>query len=105
MSFMALAVCEKNWVEAVAEGKKFVETRTDAVNTLLPFMSEIEQCQYLKKETAWTFPLALAKLRPDDPAVVEATAEWVLNGKAVTLELLAERHDWPAGRPARRCKS
>ena len=49
MSFMALAVCEENWNEAVHEGKRYSQTRTDAVHTLLPFMSEVEQALYAQR--------------------------------------------------------
>ena len=91
MSFMALAVCEENWKDAIHEGNRYSQTRADAVHTLLPFMSEVEQSQYLRKEKPWTYPLPVARLRPDDPEIAAATAEWVLNGKAVTIEVLCER--------------
>ncbi len=89
--FVALAVCEEKWEEAVSEGKRFVETRNDAIHTLLPFMSEVEQMLYLKKESTWAYALPLVQRQPRNRRVVDATAEWTLNSKGLAIEMLTER--------------
>lgn len=58
----------------------------------LPWFSEREQLEALHREKAPLYmALSLALERPQDLSIVEHTAEWVLNGKAVAHEVLAQR--------------
>ena len=58
----------------------------------LPWFSEHEQIDALRgEEGPLATALSLAFERPDDTAIVDRTAEWVLNGKAVAFEVLAQR--------------
>jgi CHAT domain-containing protein/Tfp pilus assembly protein PilF len=59
----------------------------------LPLLGELEQLDFLKhiQQDRYYRALTLALMRRADGAVRDRSAEWVLNGKAVTLESLAQR--------------
>jgi CHAT domain-containing protein/Tfp pilus assembly protein PilF len=59
---------------------------------VLPALSEPEQLEYLRTQSgAMSVALSLALEHPDNRQVIEHAAEWLLNGKAVVHEVLAER--------------
>ena len=81
---------------------------------VLPALAETEQFTFLKAndEDHLHIALSLALARRDDPEAVARSAGWVLNGKAVAQEALAERallardrNDPAAARLARPCGS
>src|SRR5690606_33975154 len=62
------------------------------VTRVLPGLSASEQLTYLYKDYSSAFNIALGAgwLRRDDPAACELSAGWLINGKAVALESLAQ---------------
>jgi len=109
-SLTGLAIVDAARKDSQAALGKFEEARRNfrAINrTLLPSMSDFEQLAFLEKgggarcEQA-TFrmtdrqslhqalSLGLAA-KPGDKELVEKSAEWLINGKAVTLQAMAER--------------
>ena len=64
----------------------------------MPALAEAEQLAFLKAtdERNLQVALSLALVRRDDPEAVGRSAGWVLNGKAVAQEALAQRACWPA---------
>jgi hypothetical protein len=91
MRGVALAVCEADFTRAASLARTYVKIRTDMVQSQLPYLDEPGQLAHLRAEWPWTYPIPIARLRPDDPEVAAATAECVLNGKAMALEILTER--------------
>src|SRR4051812_3928089 len=91
VSLTALYAARKDWDKALEWGGRFVRLQRDIFDHKLPFVSEAEQCRLLKREDDWRQALQLALERPDDEAVAAATVEWVLNCKAMSLELLTDR--------------
>src|SRR5947208_1775277 len=91
MSFMALHVGTKQWDKAIEKGTQSVRLSFDALNYSLPYVSESEQYKLLQHGLQWKNALGLVRLRPGDAATSSATAEWLVNCKGLTLELLAER--------------
>ena len=63
------------------------------VSRVLPALAEAEQLAFLKAndERFLHVALSLALVRRDDPEAVGRSAGWVLNGKAVAQEALAQR--------------
>ena len=62
------------------------------VANVLPGLSDREQLRFLetKDHTQYYFDLGFAMFAPEDPKVAEYTAAWVLNGKALTMEVLSD---------------
>lgn len=63
------------------------------VAELLPVLSEGEQLAFIERSDEARFhgALSLGRLLQDDAALAEQSAGWLVNGKAVVLESLAER--------------
>jgi tetratricopeptide (TPR) repeat protein len=81
------------WEEAAAgadRGRRLA--RRHGGRTLLG-LAEAEQLDFLRfdQERAFAQALSLARARPTDAKLVEQSAAWVLNGKAVAVEALGER--------------
>jgi len=75
--------------------RRFDEARRlqrDYLMHLLPGLSEPEQLRFLQTEEAPAFNavLALAASRPEDAELVEASAAWVINGKAMSRDALSQ---------------
>jgi CHAT domain-containing protein/tetratricopeptide (TPR) repeat protein len=88
-------------VDAYQDHWQQAEARMDESRRLLrPFLSralwelsEAEQLAYLGRSDRISFQqaLALGAARPEDRSLVERSAAWLLNGKGVAQEVLAER--------------
>jgi CHAT domain-containing protein/Tfp pilus assembly protein PilF len=63
------------------------------VSQVLPALAETEQLTFLheKVEGSWHLALALALARADDDALATLSAGWLLNGKGLSQQALAER--------------
>jgi CHAT domain-containing protein/Tfp pilus assembly protein PilF len=62
------------------------------VSTILPGLSEKEQLSFLKTTDEQSLHAALGlAFESENPVIVQKSAEWVLNGKAVSQEALAQR--------------
>ncbi len=81
------------WEEAIAEFTAARQADRRWLSHVLPALSPAEQLDYLSRvEKSWLFAsLAMVLPYADKPAAAAATAEWILNGKAVGAECLAEQ--------------
>jgi CHAT domain-containing protein/Tfp pilus assembly protein PilF len=81
------------WAQAAASTDRARHVLRGHVHRVLPGLSEQEQLQFLRTQhqTSLDTALSLALARSQDPALVEMSAGWVLNGKAVAQQALAER--------------
>jgi CHAT domain-containing protein/tetratricopeptide (TPR) repeat protein len=81
------------WAQAAASTDRARHVLRGHVHRVLPGLSEQEQLQFLRTQhqTSLDTALSLALARGQDPALVEMSAGWVLNGKAVAQQALAER--------------
>jgi tetratricopeptide (TPR) repeat protein len=86
-------VSQERWAEADRFMDRSRRSVRRHVATALPILSESDQLTLLRNTDKVSFDQAqsLGLLRQDDPAAVALAAGWVLNGKAVTHETLAER--------------
>jgi CHAT domain-containing protein/Tfp pilus assembly protein PilF len=82
----------KHWTEAATafgEARKIARRYIDSV---LPGLSEPEQLVFLKETDEPQFHRAISlAVEVQDAAITDATAEWVVNGKAVSQQALAQR--------------
>lgn len=81
------------WDKALAEAGAARRLRRRHVARILPGLSAVEQATFLGREDGWqrSMALSLGLLGSGRLQVRSASAEWVLNGKAVALESLAAR--------------
>lgn len=89
----ALAEATRQTDQAVqlAEDARRISRRH--VAQVLPALSENEQITFLrfKDQPDWHAALSLALRHPGDPRLAERSAAWLLNGKGVAHEALAQR--------------
>ena len=96
MNFRSLATLSATlgrWAEAVGDiDRERRGVRRHVVHNL-PALAEAEQLSFLKATDEFFLhtALSLALARRDDPEAVGRSASWVLNGKAVAQEALAQR--------------
>jgi CHAT domain-containing protein len=76
--------------DATDEGRRVIRRHLARV---LPGLSDDEQLTFLSANDKPLFHscLSLALHQPDDPYLVERSAAWIINGKAVAQQTLAER--------------
>ena len=88
-----LSATQGRWVEAAESIDRARRVVRRHVARVLPALAEAEQLTFLKAkdESHLHAALALALARRDDPDAVGRSAGWVLNGKAVAQEALAQR--------------
>jgi CHAT domain-containing protein/tetratricopeptide (TPR) repeat protein len=81
------------WSQAAEELDRCRRARQSFLDRTLPAMSEDDQITLLAMGERLSFELALslALKRRDEPGVAARSAEWLLNGKAITLRALARR--------------
>ncbi len=87
------AGAQSNWTEAAATVDRSRRAVRRHVAKVLPALSETEQLTYLQHIDVEHFHKALtvAWHRKDDVAAVAQSAAWVLNGKAITQQVLVEQ--------------
>jgi CHAT domain-containing protein/Tfp pilus assembly protein PilF len=95
ISLEALAVLyagQGRWDGATRAFDRARHTLSAHAARVLPGLSELEQLVYLHKEDRPILhnALSLAFHRRTDPGLAERSAAWLLNGKALTQEVLAE---------------
>jgi CHAT domain-containing protein/tetratricopeptide (TPR) repeat protein len=88
-----LEASRKRWGEASAWFDRARRSVHRHIRGVLPALSEPEQLAFFRARHLLSFhaALSLGLARRDDPAVTVRSAGWVVNGKAVTQEALAER--------------
>ena len=93
-----LSAAQGRWAEAAESIDRERRVVRRHVARVLPALAEAEQLAFLKAndESQLHMALSLALARRDDPDAVGRSAGWVLNGKAVAQEALAQRACWPA---------
>lgn len=84
---------DQQWEKA---GELFDQSRRAVrrhVAIILPGLSEQEQIQFLRTQDADSFQaaLSLGVRKPEQQVLVDLSAAWILNGKAVAQQALAER--------------
>jgi CHAT domain-containing protein/tetratricopeptide (TPR) repeat protein len=80
------------WDEAAAEMDQARQTLGRHVDHTLPYLTEAEQLDFLKtQQEQFAAALSLGFARREDARSAELSAEWLLNGKAMAHEVLAER--------------
>ena len=89
----ALHAAQGRWAEAAESFDRARRVVRRHIGRVLPALAEAEQLTFLKAndEGELHMALALAVARRDDPEAVGRSAGWVLNGKAVAQEALAQR--------------
>jgi len=80
------------WSDAVQASNRARHILRRYVRNVLPTLSESEQLEFLEKRVRPEYhkAISLALARPDDVRLIELSAEWVLNGSALTQETLAQ---------------
>ena len=88
-----LSAAQGRWAEAAESIDRARRVVRRHVARVLPALAEAEQLTFLKAndESQLHVALSLALARRDDPEAVGRSAGWVLNGKAVAQEALAQR--------------
>jgi CHAT domain-containing protein/tetratricopeptide (TPR) repeat protein len=81
------------WAEALQYMDRAQRALRRHVDRVLPALSEPEQLSFLRNKVVDDHhgALGLGLTRRDDPAAVSASAGWVLNGKALAQQSLAQR--------------
>ncbi|MFO0810962.1 MAG: tetratricopeptide repeat protein [Gemmataceae bacterium] len=102
-----LEVVRQNWAEAADLADRERRGARRFVARELPAMPEADQLAFLGAgdyRRSLHIALALGLLRRADPAIADRSASWVLNGKSVSHQALAERAllERDAADPARR---
>jgi CHAT domain-containing protein/tetratricopeptide (TPR) repeat protein len=89
----AIRIGEKRWTEAAQAFDDARRMDRRHVARVLPALSEPEQLDFLRNKDRPSYhgSLSLAQLRRDDPGMADLSAGWVLNGKAVMQQAVAER--------------
>jgi tetratricopeptide (TPR) repeat protein len=79
------------WKEATRQADEARRILARHVSQVLVALSDFEKLDFLKTRylPEWHGALSLGLARPHDPSIVEHTAEWVLNGKAMAVEVFA----------------
>ena len=92
-SLMLLHAAEERWGEAAAIGDQVCRIVRRHTSRVLPALSEAEQLRFLhvQHDAALHAALSMALARRRDAGLAERSAGWVLNGKAVAQQALAER--------------
>jgi CHAT domain-containing protein/tetratricopeptide (TPR) repeat protein len=87
-----LAMDKQCWKEAARYFDRARRSTSEHLQMVLPALSPQEQLSFLHCRFGIDFHIALsmALLRRGDPGTPERTAAWVLNGKGLTQEALAE---------------
>jgi tetratricopeptide (TPR) repeat protein len=87
-----LHATQRQWTEAMEATDHTRHIRLRHIVRVLPALAEKEQLTYLKAtdESDLHFALSLALSRSDDRAAVLQSAGWVLNGKGLAHQTLAE---------------
>jgi CHAT domain-containing protein/tetratricopeptide (TPR) repeat protein len=84
-----------HWNEATASADAARRAARSYASGALSMLSEQEQLRFLNADAEFALQfhqaVSMAYVRPKDPEVVERSAAWVLNGKAIAHEVLAER--------------
>ncbi|TWT98877.1 CHAT domain-containing tetratricopeptide repeat protein [Neorhodopirellula pilleata] len=88
-----LDALDKEWGRAAERIDESRRISLAYVAKVLPALSETEQLTYLKEndQPEQRLGLSLALKQPSDQRIVEASAGWVLNGKGLTRQALAQR--------------
>lgn len=83
------------WEEAMASYDRVRRANRRYIASVLPGLTEAQQLTFLQAHALATFgyyqALSVGMARPNDPIAVSRSAEWLLNGKAITQQALAER--------------
>lgn len=84
---------KQDWNAAAAEFNISRRSIRNYINQVLPGLADQEQVNFLRytDDPHLHCALGLALQAPDDQAILRATAEWALNGKAVVQQSVAER--------------
>ncbi len=84
---------QRQWQQASDTYDKTRRLVRNYLSDLLPKLPEREQLAFLRVRDSHGFYAALSfgLLKRDDPAIAARSAEWLLNGKAVTFDALARR--------------
>jgi CHAT domain-containing protein len=88
-----LHATERRWADAATDFDRSSRIVRRYVTRTLSALSDNEQLTFLSNQDSQEMPIALsvAFLRRSDAAIVERSATWLLNGKAVALEALSQR--------------
>ena len=81
------------WTEAAAHTDAARRVTRRHVAHVLPGLSEAEQITFLKQTDSRSFStsLTLGYVRREDPSIRAVSAGWLINGKALAQEALAQR--------------
>lgn len=92
-SVALLHAAQEQWSQAAGEIERERRIIRRHITRTLPALSEREQLAFLQtqNERAFFMALSLGLQRREDHAIARASAGWVLNGKAVAQEVLAQR--------------
>jgi CHAT domain-containing protein/Tfp pilus assembly protein PilF len=86
---------EGRWNDAIVSADEARHAALRYETSALSMLSEKEQLRFLNSDgefgIQWYQTLSMAALRPNDQKLVDKSAAWVLNGKAITHEVLSER--------------
>lgn len=89
----ALEVRSQRWADAIQHTDRARRTVARHIAAALPALSEPEQLLFLDKVEQQFHPaLSVGLLRRHDPEAAAASAAWLLNGRAVSHQTLAEQH-------------
>lgn len=87
-----LAATAGRWEEAVATKDRASRITRHHIGRVLPGLTEKEQIDYLQiGDVYFHIGQTIGVRRRDNPAVAARSAEWLINGKAVLHETLAQR--------------
>jgi CHAT domain-containing protein/Tfp pilus assembly protein PilF len=83
----------QRWQQATQAAEAARRGFRQHVSQVLPALAESEQLTFLheKVEGAWHLALSLGLARTDDDSLVTHSAGWLLNGKGLSQQALAER--------------
>ncbi len=89
-----LQVGMKEWPKAMDGVTRARRVLARHIAGVLPFLPEAEQTVFLKEKVAWNYhrALSLGLWRGEDEAAAAASAAWLLNGKGLTYQALAEQN-------------
>lgn len=83
------------WHDAIASADEARRAALRYESSALSALSEQEQLKFLNPDgdfgMQWNQTLSMAAMQPNDQEVLDKSAAWVLNGKAMAHEVLAER--------------
>jgi tetratricopeptide (TPR) repeat protein len=89
----SLYAVQKRWQDAADQTERSLRIVRRHSSRILPTLPEQEQLSFLRNEHDKTYhsALSLGLLRSGDEAVATRSASWVVNGKAIAHQALAER--------------